>query len=76
MAGSKTGVPTIIKSVRKICKMVGTYGAGNLAAATTPEYAEAVFVLVVACQAFEALDNFPAQIDTTAPFGPEDEQGA
>jgi len=73
MAGTKTGVPTIIKLVRKICRIVGTYGATGLASSTTPEYATAVFALVTACHAFEALDDFPGQIDATAPFGPEDQ---
>lgn len=68
MAGSKTGTPTIIALTRKICKMVAVYGAGNLASTTTPEYATAVFALVAACQAFEALDDFPAQIDSSGPI--------
>lgn len=73
MAGSKTGTPTIIESVRVICRMVGVYGAGNLATVTTPEYAAAVFALVAACQAFEALDDFPGQIDSSGPIrGGED----
>jgi hypothetical protein len=72
MAGSKTGTPTIIRLVRKICKLVAVYGAGNLGSSTTPEFAAAVVTLVAACHAFEALDDFPAQIDTTSPFGPED----
>jgi hypothetical protein len=68
MAGSKTGTPTIIKLSRKICKMVAVYGAGNLASVTTPEYAAAVGALVIACQAFEALDDFPGQIDSSGPI--------
>jgi len=65
MAGSKTGTPSIIRLARKICALVGTYGAGNLATVTTPEFAAAVFALVVACQAFEAIDDFPGQIDSS-----------
>lgn len=74
MAGTRTGTPTIIKLVRRICKLKAVWGASDLAAATTPEFAAAVGVLQVACAAFEALDDFPAQIDRTAPFGPEDEE--
>lgn len=70
MAGTVTGVPTIIKLTRKICRLVGTYGAGNMAAATTPEFAAAVLALVTACQAFEALDDQPGEIDSTAPIRP------
>jgi len=68
MAGSKTGTPTIIKLVRKICKVRAVYGAGNLATVTTPEFAEAVAALAIACAAFEALDDFPAEIDSTLPI--------
>jgi len=68
MAGSKTGTPTIIKAARTICRMVAVYGAGNLATVTTPEFRTAVLALVTACQAFEALDDFPAQIDSSEPI--------
>lgn len=76
MAGSRTGTASIVALTRKICKLIGTYGAGDLAARTTTEFAAAVFALQAACAAFEALDNFPMQVDTSAPFGPEDEEGA
>lgn len=72
MAGSRTGVPTIYKLARGICRMVAVYGAADLAARTTAEFAAAVAALVAACRAFEALDDHPLQIDRTAPFGPED----
>lgn len=72
MAKTKTGTPSIIKLSRKICRLKGTYGAANLAAATTPEFAAAVTALVIACTAFEALDDYPAEIDSSAPYGPED----
>lgn len=72
MAKSKTGTPTIIKLARKICRIKSTYGAANLASATTPEFAAAVTALQVACIAFEALDDYPAEIDSSAPYGPED----
>jgi len=70
MAGSITGTPSIIRLTRKICKLVAVYGAGNLATAATPEFAAAVVTLVAACHAFEALDDFPGQIDATAPIRP------
>lgn len=72
MAGSRTGTPTIIRLSRKICKLVANYGASNLAASTSSEFATAVVALTVACAAFEAADNFPAQIDRVNPAGPED----
>lgn len=72
MAGSRTGTSTIYYLAKKICKMVATYGAIDLSSRTSPEFATAVNALVAACHAFEALDNFPFQVDRTAPDGPED----
>lgn len=69
---ARTGTPSIIALVRRICYYVGRYGAGNLSAATTPEFAAAVLTLVAACNAFTALDDNPAEIDRTSPYGPED----
>ena len=76
MAGTKTGTPSIIRLARKICKLVAVYGAGNLATVATVEFAEAVGALVIACQAFEALDDQPGQIDATLPLRPGEDQGA
>lgn len=59
-------------STRKICKMVGMFGTQGIAAATTPQFVAAVAALVIACQAFEALDNYPGEIDNVAPAGVED----
>lgn len=72
MAGSRTGTPSIIRLSRKICKLKAAWGAADLSAATSPEFAAAVTALQIACLAFEALDNFPAQIDRVEPDGPED----
>lgn len=72
MAKTKTGSSSIIRFARKICRLVNTYGATDLAARTSDAYAAAVTALVAACMAFEALDDYPAQIDRNAPFGVED----
>lgn len=72
MAGSRTGTPTIIKLARRICKLKAAWGAQDLESATTAGFADAVDALIVACLAFEALDNYPAEIDRVAPHGPED----
>lgn len=72
MAGSRTGTPSIIKYSRKICRLVGNLGAADLQAKTSVGFKTAVLALVVACQAFEAADNYPAQIDRIEPDGPED----
>lgn len=70
MAKTRTGSSIIITLSRKICSVVGRFGAGDLATRATPEFAAAVLALVAACQAFEALDDFPGQIDATAPIRP------
>lgn len=72
MAGSRTGTPSIYKFTKKICRMVNTYGASDLATRTSADFASAVLALVAACAVFDALDNFPLQIDRLAPDGPED----
>lgn len=56
MAGSRTGTTTIIRLMRKICKLVIVFGASDLAARTTPGVREAIDLLVAACLAWEALD--------------------
>lgn len=64
----RDGSSSIIGLARKICKLKAVWGAASLATKTTPEFAAAVDVLVVACNAFEALDDFPGEIDNTAPL--------
>jgi len=56
--------------------MVGLYGTAGITAATTPQYGAAVAALVVACNVFEALDNYPGEIDQVNPQGPEDQPQA
>lgn len=70
MAGTRTGSKSIIRFARKICRLRAVYGAGDLATVATPEFAEAVAVLEIACAAFEALDNAPGEIDNVAPLRP------
>lgn len=72
MAGSRTGSPTIIALARKICRIRAVWGAADLTAKTTSDFTAAITALALACAAFEALDEQPAQIDSVAPFGPED----
>lgn len=76
MGGSRTGTPSIIKLARHICRLFYALGAGDLAAKTTPEFATAVAALAAACIAFEALDDFPGQIDNTGPTFSGDPDGA
>lgn len=72
MAGYRTGTPTIIKFARKLCQVYHKLGAADLEAKTSPAYKAAVVALALACHAFETADNFPGQIDSVAPHGPED----
>lgn len=72
MAGSRTGTSTIYYLARKICRMVALYGASDLGTRVSAEFQTAVLALVAACQAFEALDNLPFQVDRISPAGPED----
>lgn len=77
MASSRNGSSTILKASRTICRMVGLYGiAGFSQRVNNPQFTVAVQGLVVACQAFEALDDYPGQIDQTPPTGTEDEPPA
>lgn len=76
MSRNVDGSSTIIQSTRRICRMVGKYGIGGITAATnsTPAFAAAVVALVAACQVWEALDDYPGEIDQTA--GGETDPGA
>jgi len=66
MARSVNGVSSILAGTRLICRIVGRFGTAALAVETTPELAVAVQALVLACHAFEALDDEPGEIDHTA----------
>jgi hypothetical protein len=76
MAG-RDGSSSILRYSRGICRMVGLYGmAGFNQRYQNAGFAAAVVALVAACQAFEALDDQPGQIDQTLPTGVEDEPPA
>jgi len=66
------GWSTIYHASRVICRMVGRFGTVGVARGGTPEFVAAVAALVVACQAFEALDDQPFEVDQNAPAGKED----
>jgi hypothetical protein len=72
MAGHRTGTPLVIALSRKICKTVAKYGIADFEAATSVGFKAAIAGLVLACAAFEAADDHPAEIDDTLPNGPED----
>lgn len=72
MATKRDGTATILKGARLICRMLGLYGVTGFAARTTPQFAAAVVALELACTAFDALDNYPGEIDAVPPVGVED----
>lgn len=76
MSRNVDGSSTIIRSARQICRMVGRFGTAGIANATsnTPAYAAAVIALVAACQVWEAIDDYPGEIDQTS--GGETDPGA
>jgi hypothetical protein len=54
--------------------MVGKYGTAGFLDRTGDEvFTAAVAALSAACLAFEALDDYPGQIDATAPLGHGDD---
>lgn len=74
---TRTGASSILAASRKICRMVGLYGTSGFFAKTEDAvFTAAVAALAAACQAFDALDDYPGQIDQTPPTGPEDETPA
>ena len=75
MARTVNGVSTILKASRIICRMVGRFGTAGMAQQTTPAFAAAVTALASACMAFEALDDYPGEIDRTPPYGHGDIEG-
>lgn len=73
MARSIDGTSSILKFSRGICRMVGRFGVVGFGSKTTPAFQAAVVALVAACQAFEALEDQPGEIDIGGGDGPEDE---
>ena len=66
----RNGGSSILDLSRRICRMYGQYGIGGFLDLTgDSDFAAAVQALVLACNAFEALDDYPGQIDRTAPIG-------
>jgi len=65
MARNVSGFSSIYAASRWICRMVGRFGVARFTAQTTPEFGAAVEALVLACHAFEALDDFPGEADHT-----------
>ena len=71
MARQVNGTSSIIAASRWICRMVGRFGVARFTANTTPEFGAAVTALVLACMAWEALDDFPGEVDHTGGEDPD-----
>lgn len=72
MARNVRGTSSILAASRWICRIVGRFGVVRFTADTSPEFGAAVTALVLACQAFDALDDYPGEVDHTAPgSGPD-----
>jgi len=62
MAG-RSGVPSIIRLSRRICKLYKGRALALLPTITSEAFVAAIVALVAACEAFEALDDYPFEID-------------
>lgn len=75
MGRTVDGTSSILYASRIVCRMVGKFGTARFALRTTPAFAAAVEALVTACMAFEALDDYPGQIDSSGPIRPGEDTG-
>lgn len=66
------GTSSILEASRWICRIAGRFGTSAFGAATSDEFRAAVDALVIACNAFTALDDHPGEIDESLPLGKED----
>jgi hypothetical protein len=72
MAGTRTGTSTIVRLCGEITRLASTYGASDLAARTSSDFATCVAGLVACYNILRATDDFLLKVDFTAPLGPED----
>lgn len=70
MARVIDGTSSYLKYARSICRIYGRFGVSALDTNVSPEFAAAVQALVIACQAFEAIDDYPGEIDQSGPIRP------
>lgn len=69
----RTGKMTIIYLMRKLCRLVNQYGVGAVITYTgSANIGSALNALAQACRTWEQADNYPGEIDLSAPQGPED----
>lgn len=64
---------TLKKLAKSMCKYIKLATPARLVEAGMPQaLVDAMLAVKLACEIWEALDNFPGEIDGTAPTGPED----
>ncbi len=69
----RDGTYTVKFVVNKLCRAYMKSGKAKLVLKYGSPFANAVEILVMACLALDALDDYPGEIDRTPPFGSEDE---
>lgn len=67
MPRNVTGLQSILRGARLICRMVNRFGLSGLDNWTSEEFKTAVGALVVACEALDAADDFPGAVDRNSP---------
>lgn len=59
----RTGLSTILKGVRLICRVAEKFNTVAYINTINPQLAVAISAVVTACQGLKALDDFPGEID-------------
>lgn len=69
----RTGKSTIIYLMKRLCTYVNRYGVSAVVTYTgSTGIGSALVALAAACRAWESLDDYPGEIDTSGLPGPED----
>lgn len=61
----KTGVSSILKGVRLICRVAERFNTVAYLNTINPQLAVAISAVVTACQGLRALDDFPGEIENS-----------
>lgn len=63
----RNGVQTIWAASRKICRVASKFNTVSKLSLINPNLAAAVAAIVAACDAISSLDDYPFEIDSSAP---------
>lgn len=72
MAGTKTGTWSIVQNAKDIARLKQKYGATDLEARTSADFATCILNLVLCVVQLELTDDYLLMKDASAPLGPED----